>query len=1183
MRRSFPSSVFFMLLSAMPFLAFSVFAQNSPGLKSFTPPGPTASALGKFGETPISLYTGVPSISVPLYSVKSGDLELPISLDYHAGGIKVEEVASWVGLGFSLNAGGTITRSIRGLPDDAQNGYFNTRASTSALGEKYIDNPTPTTSYGSFEGNGESEDISSFEQILGQIKDGEPDVFYFNFGKYQGKFFMNAEGQFVAIPVQAIKIEYQTNSAGVMRWQITTPDGVKYIFGTTLDSDPVRTAIEMNQNTSGNNLTSWYLLEILSPYNNRIDLSYTMESFNYQTKSSEVINLFLESNPSTYMDVSIPPYDKKVGQNYFQAPRLDNITFPNGMIKFIATTPREDITNSNALARIEIQGPAAKLLKAYNFTYDYFESAGGCPTDPQYCKRLKLEMVEEQSAGNTKGGKYAFSYSNTQLPSWDAFGTQINSQDLWGFCNGVSNTVLPGSMSFQTSGGSTISFSGADRHSDEGFMKACVLTQITYPTGGYTIFDYEANRLNASDHDLGNSQTAAVGRGDFIEYETGESTEKTITIADPDPNTGHVVMTFNNRQQVREMDYTVTPSRQKCAPDPNSGMPTCFEAYIEGTNGTTYARHYLIEGISTVSLLPGEYKISGRSLAGYEDFENVTQPKIYYLQLNWTEYPQSTSIYAPTDKVVGGLRIARITNHSEDGNTVKRYLYSKFNEDISSAVIVNYPYRYANIFLTVHDVNNVASTATFGQIKSTSLVPLISSQGSVLGYANVTELDGENGENGKTQYTFSTATDYPDEIKLYRPYPPSCSFDFRRGLLRKKAVFVGNSDDTLHVTRNYYTFDKNAQFSYGISVEKEVNGDMVSDATNYYVSGFKTYSEFFFQNREVERTYSPPGSSNFLEAVTEFEYGWPQGHYQLTRSSTLDSKGQNKETINKYPADLELTGDAETARQALLANFMVNPVLEQTTFKDGEQLEKIVTDYKVMPEGTVNPSSIHRSVGDSPLENLVTFSKYDGFGNVLQQARENDFNNSYLWDYHHEHVVAEVKNADFDDIGYTSFEADGAGNLEIASAFRVASDARSGKNCYNLSNGSISKPGCKIDMKYTINFWAKSGSISLNGSVISATNQPAIEGWQFYETTFVGSPSISTVTITGTALIDDLRIYPSDAEMITYTYDRLAGLTSMTDANQKTTYYEYDDLGRLQYARDDDRNVVKAYSYHYRE
>ena len=79
---------------------------------------PDAASLGKYGEFPVNNYTGLPSISIPLYSVQSGEIGLPISINYHAGGIKVEEMASWVGLGWSLNAGGVITRSVRGIADD---------------------------------------------------------------------------------------------------------------------------------------------------------------------------------------------------------------------------------------------------------------------------------------------------------------------------------------------------------------------------------------------------------------------------------------------------------------------------------------------------------------------------------------------------------------------------------------------------------------------------------------------------------------------------------------------------------------------------------------------------------------------------------------------------------------------------------------------------------------------------------------------------------------------------------------------------------------------------------------------------------------------------------------------------------------------------------------------------------
>src|SRR5688572_23473055 len=93
-------------------------------LHSVIPPSPDAAALGKYGDIPVNYSSGVPDISLPVYTITQSGLQVPISVSYHAGGIKVEERASWVGLGWSLNAGGAITRSIVGLPDEDDGGYF---------------------------------------------------------------------------------------------------------------------------------------------------------------------------------------------------------------------------------------------------------------------------------------------------------------------------------------------------------------------------------------------------------------------------------------------------------------------------------------------------------------------------------------------------------------------------------------------------------------------------------------------------------------------------------------------------------------------------------------------------------------------------------------------------------------------------------------------------------------------------------------------------------------------------------------------------------------------------------------------------------------------------------------------------------------------------------------------------
>jgi YD repeat-containing protein len=72
------------------------------------------------------------------------------------------------------------------------------------------------------------------------------------------------------------------------------------------------------------------------------------------------------------------------------------------------------------------------------------------------------------------------------------------------------------------------------------------------------------------------------------------------------------------------------------------------------------------------------------------------------------------------------------------------------------------------------------------------------------------------------------------------------------------------------------------------------------------------------------------------------------------------------------------------------------------------------------------------------------------------------------------------------------------------------------------------------------------------------------------------------VSITGSGIIlDELRLYPIDAQMTTYTYSPLVGMTSSCSVNSLTTYYEYDGLNRLLRIRDVDGNIIKQYDYQY--
>jgi hypothetical protein len=152
---------------------------------------PSTAAFTKYGDYPTNLYSGLVDISIPLYTVESGGLKIPITLSYHASGIKVEQAATWVGLGWSLSSGGTVSRTIYGKPDDVL-GYFN--------------NYKHPYSYQ----RSSDDDIGTiYGIVVNKSTDTRPDIYSYSFPGHDGKFFFNAlEGYKVkTIPYSPISIK----------------------------------------------------------------------------------------------------------------------------------------------------------------------------------------------------------------------------------------------------------------------------------------------------------------------------------------------------------------------------------------------------------------------------------------------------------------------------------------------------------------------------------------------------------------------------------------------------------------------------------------------------------------------------------------------------------------------------------------------------------------------------------------------------------------------------------------------------------------------------------------------------------------------------------------------------------------------------------------------------------------
>lgn len=295
---------------------------------------------------------------------------------------------------------------------------------------------------------------------------------------------------------------------------------------------------------------------------------------------------------------------------------------------------------------------------------------------------------------------------------------------------------------------------------------------------------------------------------------------------------------------------------------------------------------------------------------------------------------------------MGGIRIVRITSSAEQSGSnlkIKHYQYFSPGTQGSSGVLMAQPkYSYAEGMSAVYNGNpcNVWYVNVFGA--STS--PLgTAAQGGPVGYSLVTELEGENGENGKTEYYYRSQPELPPGPPFVPSAPNIVPID--NGLLREEISYK-----RLPGTQTFKKV-KDSVFEYAVDDIYSVKGAVVRPygcGMNRFGTNFnpqvtqyppreivKYYDNKTYWTRKTsvtEKIFNQDSEDLFTQSTTTYTYG-SSTHRQPIKISTAASDGRVTNVYYSYPSDY--TG-ASTALSMMATTLHVlnAPVETFTTISD---------------------------------------------------------------------------------------------------------------------------------------------------------------------------------------------------------------------------------------------------------
>ncbi|HEY9005387.1 MAG TPA: hypothetical protein VIM75_04590 [Ohtaekwangia sp.] len=1144
------------------------------------PHSPEVEAMAKYGVLPVTQYTGMPQISVPIFELKASGLTIPFALSYNYNGFKPLETATWCGLGWNLQGGGSIVKIIKGQLDDTRN-----------PGSNYDDLVYPTAMTWS--------QPFCYNVALGQI-DAESDIYIFNIGQYSGKFIL-IKGEAHLFPFQNIKI--RSTATG---FKMIDDKGNIYLFDDTETTFTKGSEIPVHT-------SSWQISKIITA-DRKDTISYLYSDYSFRQPSTFTDRCVIDSRNYTGQSSSGETFSRAYAEgDHINAKVLSTVISRYGTISFMGSSEeRLDIVageGAKALDRVSVRGPqGSSFQKDIVLVHGYF---GGN-------SKLKLKEVYEMRYDNSSefatpvtDQHYKFEYYN----EGNSLSTDLaDGVDYWGYYNGANNTNLfPKDKNL---------FYGAaaDRNANISYSIRGMIKSIEYPTGGRSTFDFEQNQS---------------GKRYVTSNFTAASIESDVSFDSNNQKNGYTEVfksfTLNKAQVVHfnygDLDENKNPTRPvvRIYKDRTTSPPVYTSpVYTSGGENLTGSQ-FLEEGkyFFSVSSEPGLVGIDGTfttyGILNYDDYQVINTladgPGLRIKQIssysNGSTIPAFIKQYSYNDGVE--LMKTALTTGSNLSHNCAGYYNSSYVASVRSALsdLAESQFYYREVTESTQDNTRTGKTVyTFGtessqlldvkQLSQTDYKYTGSGFVPVRASASQYQLTIKEAFTGFTvnkavtvlPADYSTRLEYcsqlvsPDVTQpsllmdIYEVSDPyTLTSDYTQIKNTKETVYSDDGSATYTSESNY--FYDNASHIYPTRiVTSNSKGEQITQELKYALDyNFGTCSlpatiDTNFQN-DMQSAMGVLNASlaNLINALAPYQ---PYEKKYLT-----DSNG-NFIDKNGHPVDKDhpLVDITQSNRQTFTS--VANQYNHcQADFQSAVSTaitnrNNALNAYSSCLNTTIANSSLtgwQQAIAWMQLNNVVSpvIEKY-------MSIKKSDGNEYLLLATRNEYGILNAKSAEVVSIKQTetvggllktSFLADVESNYKAQLTFTYDQDL-------NLVSQQRKDDAPIVYLYgYKQNYPVAEIRNATFTQVLTALGMTAS---QYRTESQASSPSANYLS-----KINALRQNLKGSLLTVYLHNPLIGITSMSDANNVTTYYEYDVLGRLKFVKDGNQDIVKKYEYHYKD